>query len=139
MASYVYSSCSPITTGCYLYTDACLTTAASTGRYSNGTDCYTVTTGGYVSAVESCGGSSYYTYATTAYTCDGTTCVTTTQPASGYVGYTSTLTAGYYYLDANDYTTIYYIGTYIGYGNYGAWIIDPTAGSNASCNVLCSL
>lgn len=54
MATYVYSSCNPITTGCYLYTNACLTTAASTGKYSNGTNCYDVTSGGYVSAVYTC-------------------------------------------------------------------------------------
>lgn len=55
MASYVYSSCNPITTGCYLYTNACLTTAASNGYYSDGSNCYTVSYGtGYVSAVASC-------------------------------------------------------------------------------------
>jgi hypothetical protein len=59
MPSYVYSSCNPITTGCYLYTDVCLTTAASTGAYSDGTDCFTVTSGGYVSSVESCSPPTY--------------------------------------------------------------------------------
>jgi hypothetical protein len=50
-ASYVYSSCNPVTTGCYLYTDPCLGTAASNGYYSDGTNCFTVTSGGYVSSV----------------------------------------------------------------------------------------
>lgn len=54
MATYVYSSCNPIIPGCYLYTDACLTTAASTGTYSDGTNCFTVTTGGYISSTGSC-------------------------------------------------------------------------------------
>jgi hypothetical protein len=64
MPSYVYSSCNPITTGCYLYTDVCLTTAASTGAYSDGTDCFTVTSGGYVSSVESCSPPPSYNYYT---------------------------------------------------------------------------
>jgi len=140
MPSYVYSDCNPITTGCYLYTDACLTTGAATGRYSDGTDCYTVTSGGYVSAVASCGGgSSYYHYYTTAYICDGSTCTTAgaTQPSSGLIAYSSTLTEGIYYLDCND-NQIYYIGTYYGYGSYAGYLLS-ICGSNSTCGTLCGV
>lgn len=45
MAQTIYTNCSTITTGCFLYTDAGLTTPAGNGKYSNGINCYTVTGG----------------------------------------------------------------------------------------------
>jgi len=44
MAS-IYSSCSPLAVGCYLYTDINLTTTASDGSYHDGTNCWNVTSG----------------------------------------------------------------------------------------------
>lgn len=74
MAGTVYSNCSSITTGCYLYTNTCLTSPVSNGYYSNGTDCYTVTGGsGYISSVSSCS-VTYWAYADR-YSCSGFTCV----------------------------------------------------------------
>lgn len=67
MPSYIYSNNYPITTGSYFYTDVCLTTAASTGAYSDGTNCFTVTSGGYVSSVASC----YDNYNADRYDCSG--------------------------------------------------------------------
>lgn len=55
MALTIYSQCSTITTGCFLYSNNILTTAVDNGYYSNGTDCYTVTGGaGEVTAVGVC-------------------------------------------------------------------------------------
>jgi hypothetical protein len=44
MAS-IYSSCSPLAVGCYLYTDINLNTTASDGSYHDGTTCWNVTSG----------------------------------------------------------------------------------------------
>ena len=44
MAS-IYSSCSPLAIGCFLYTDINLTTPASDGAYWDGTNCWNVASG----------------------------------------------------------------------------------------------
>ena len=138
MPSYVYSSCNPITTGCYLYTDACLSTPAASGRYSDGTDCFTVNSSGYVTAVAACS-PSYYHYSVTTYECDGSsTCVLSSYtPAFGLIAYTSTLTVGTYYLDGTS-GYIFYTDSYYGYGSYGGQIITIGA-VNSTCNTLCSI
>lgn len=60
MALTIYSQCSTITTGCFLYSNNILTTAVNNGYYSNGTDCYTVTGGaGEVTAVGACPPTTY--------------------------------------------------------------------------------
>ena len=41
----IYSSCSPLTIGCYLYTDINLTTPVSDGSYYDGTNCWNVASG----------------------------------------------------------------------------------------------
>lgn len=41
----IYSSCSVITIGCFLYTDVGLTLLAPSGKYSDGTNCFTVVDG----------------------------------------------------------------------------------------------
>jgi hypothetical protein len=62
MALTIYSQCSTITTGCFLYSNNILTTAVNNGYYSNGTDCYTVTGGsGEVTAVGACAVDVYFT------------------------------------------------------------------------------
>jgi hypothetical protein len=139
MPSYVYSDCNPITTGCYLYTNACLTTAASSGRYSDGTDCFTVDGTGYVTGVASCGGGSdYYHYSVTTYECSGGVCtVSGYSPAFGLIAYSSTLTVGTYYLDATS-GYIFYTDSYYGYGSYGGQIITIGA-VNSNCDILCSI
>ena len=45
MAGNVFSNCSSLTTGCFLYTDTGLTTFVSDGRYSDGTNCFRVASG----------------------------------------------------------------------------------------------
>ena len=45
MASNVYSACSTITAGCFLFTDAGLTSPAPDGFYSGGSFCYFVAGG----------------------------------------------------------------------------------------------
>ena len=49
-----YSNCSPIIAGCYLYNDIYKTSPVTSGYYSDETNCYTVTSGGYVSSVATC-------------------------------------------------------------------------------------
>jgi hypothetical protein len=62
MAFTIFSQCSTITTGCFLYVNSILTFPASNGYYSNGTDCYTVTGGsGEVTAVGPCAVDVYFT------------------------------------------------------------------------------
>jgi len=62
MALTIFSQCSTITTGCFLYSNNILTTAVNNGYYSNGTDCYTVTGGaGEVTATGVCSVDVYIT------------------------------------------------------------------------------
>jgi len=67
MPQNVFSSCSPIIVGCYLYTDSGLTIPAPDGEYSDGTDVYTVTGGlGEITSTSLC--DSYSTTTTTSTT-----------------------------------------------------------------------
>jgi hypothetical protein len=64
MAVNLYSNCSIITTGCFFYNDSNQTTPVSNGKYSDGTNCYTVDYGnGYVTTVGTCSyaGDVYFT------------------------------------------------------------------------------
>lgn len=45
----IYSSCSPLALGCFLYTDINLTTTASDGTYYDGTNCWNVASGEIIS------------------------------------------------------------------------------------------
>jgi hypothetical protein len=56
MSQIVYSNCSTLSaSGCFLYTNSALTTPVLDGKYSNGTNCYTVSGGeGQITAVEAC-------------------------------------------------------------------------------------
>lgn len=65
MAVNIFSNCSTLTTGCFLYNNSNLTSPVSNGKYSDGTDCYTVTGGnGEITAVESCPAPPTYNYYT---------------------------------------------------------------------------
>jgi hypothetical protein len=70
MPSYIYSDNYPITIGSYFYTNVCLTTAAPSGRYSDGTDCFTVDGTGNVTDIASCN-PSYDNYNADRYDCSG--------------------------------------------------------------------
>lgn len=135
-ASYVYSSCNPITVGCYLFTDACLGTPAASGKYSDSVNCFTVTSGGYVSSSES--SSFYYHYSVDVYECGGGVCFSSSYiPANGLIAYGSTLTVGTYILDSTS-GYIFYTTGYNGYGSYGGQIITY-GGENSTCDTLCSI
>jgi hypothetical protein len=57
MGSIVYSNCSTITTGCYIYYDIYKTIPVNSGYWSDGTNCYSVGGGnanGYVLSVDTC-------------------------------------------------------------------------------------
>lgn len=55
MSLNVYTNCSPIALGCFLYTDAGLTTPVSDGVYSNGLGTFTVSGGaGEITAQGTC-------------------------------------------------------------------------------------
>jgi len=45
----IYSSCSPLAIGCFVYTNSNLTTFASDGAYYDGTNCWNVTSGEIIS------------------------------------------------------------------------------------------
>jgi hypothetical protein len=60
----LYSNCSTISVGCYLYSNVSMTAPVNPGFYSDSNYCYTVTPGGYVGSVASCSGCpTYGTYA----------------------------------------------------------------------------
>ena len=65
MGSILYSNCSTITTGCFIYNDIFKTSPASNGYYSDGTSCYTVGiiggSAGEVTAVSTCTVEVYFT------------------------------------------------------------------------------
>lgn len=85
MPQNVYTSCSPIIVGCFLYTDSGLTTPAPNGVYSDGVDVYTVTGGaGEVTATALCDN---FTTTTTS-----TTTTTTTPPPTTTTTTTTTST-----------------------------------------------
>ena len=55
MAINIFTNCSPIALGCFLYTDSGLTTPVSNGVYSDGINTFTVTGGaGEITATGSC-------------------------------------------------------------------------------------
>lgn len=61
MAGTVYSNCSTITTGCFLYNNSNLTSPVSNGKYSDGNTCYTVSGGnGEITAAGSCSENVYF-------------------------------------------------------------------------------
>lgn len=65
MALNLYSNCSTITTGCFFYSNSNLTSPVSNGKYSDGTNCFTVSGGnGEVTAVETCSSPPSYNYYT---------------------------------------------------------------------------
>ena len=53
MAQQIFSNCSPLVTGCTVYSDISLVTPVSNGKYSNGSECFTVV-GGTITLVENC-------------------------------------------------------------------------------------
>jgi hypothetical protein len=62
MGSILYSNCSTITTGCYIYNDIYKTSPVNNGYYSDGTNCYDVQWGnGYVNSVSTCSDCTSYT------------------------------------------------------------------------------
>lgn len=104
MALTVYSNCSVITTGCFLYTDTGLTTPASNGKYSDGANCFTVSGGaGEITASEACPATTTTTTAvpttTTTTTAEPTTTTTTTEEPTT----TTTTTEGLIYYLADKY------------------------------------
>ena len=65
MPADVYSDCTTLTTGCFLYNNSNLTSPASNGKYSDGFDCYTVSGGaGEITAVAACSSPPSYNYYT---------------------------------------------------------------------------
>lgn len=55
MATFYFSNCTTITTGCYIYNDIYKTSPVNNGYYSDGTNCYDVQWGnGYVNSVSTC-------------------------------------------------------------------------------------
>ena len=65
MAVNLYTNCLTVTTGCYFYNNSNLTSPVSNGKYSDGTNCYTVSGGnGEVTTVETCLSPPSYNYYT---------------------------------------------------------------------------
>lgn len=76
MPQNVYTTCSPIVVGCFLYTNSGLTTPVFNGNYSNGTTLFTVTGGnGEITSSAPC------TTTTTSTSTSSTTTTTTTTQA----------------------------------------------------------
>lgn len=83
MAATIYTNCSVLTLGCFLFQDSGLTTPVSNGEYSDGTDVFTVTGGaGEITASAICNPpTSTTTSTTTAASTTSTTTSTTTLQA----------------------------------------------------------
>lgn len=78
MPQNVFSSCSPVILGCFLYTDSGLTTPAPDGVYSDGLDVFTVSGGaGEITASALCSN----------FTTSTTTTTTTAAPILACLGY----------------------------------------------------
>jgi hypothetical protein len=91
MPQNVFSSCNPLTVGCFLYTDSGLTTPAPNGEYSDGTDVFTVTGGaGEITLTSLC--SAYTTTTTTTTTTASVPTTTTTTTTTTVEPTTSTTT-----------------------------------------------
>jgi hypothetical protein len=95
-----------------LYTNSCLTTAASTGKYSDGTYCYNVTSGGYVSAVYQC--APYYANACGDGNADGSGSVSVTVRLMESTSFSSNA------VNTDTALTIYVEATDINANTYGA-------------------
>jgi hypothetical protein len=54
MSQLYYTTCNPIIVGCQLFQDSGTTVSAIAGYYSNGNDCYTVNSSGFVTDVSTC-------------------------------------------------------------------------------------
>jgi hypothetical protein len=96
MAATIYTNCSVLGLGCFLYQDAGLTTPVSNGEYSDGTDVFTVTGGaGEITASTICNPPTSTTTSTTtaAPTTSTTTTTTTAAPTTSTTTSTTTLAA----------------------------------------------
>ena len=83
MSQRIYTRCSVIAVGCYLYTDSSLSTPVVAGIYSNGQVIYTVTgVNGLVSNVKPCSASSTTTTSTSTTTTTTIAPTTTTSSTS---------------------------------------------------------
>ena len=91
----IYSLCDTILVGCKVYTDRLGKRLATAGKYSDGTNCFTVNNLGVVTAAEVCGATTTTTSTstttsttttsttTTSTTTTSTTTTTTTEPPAG--------------------------------------------------------
>lgn len=93
MAATIYTNCSVLGLGCFLYQDAGLTTPVANGEYSNGTDVFTVSGGaGEITATSLC--STPTTSTTTSTTTGASTTTTTTTTTTAPAGVTVTTVTG---------------------------------------------
>ena len=92
MVQNVYTDCFIPEIGCRLYLDASGEVAAPAGKYSDGTYCYSVDSGGFVTAVNICGETTTTT-STTSTTSTSTTSTSTTSTSTSTSTSTTTTTA----------------------------------------------
>ena len=81
MVQNVYTDCFTTEIGCRMYLDASGQTAAPAGEYSDGTNCYSVDSDGFVTAVNLCGETTTTT-STTSTTSTSTTSTTSTSTST---------------------------------------------------------
>jgi hypothetical protein len=61
MAVNLYTNCLTVTTGCYFYNNSNLTSPVSNGKYSDGTNCYTVSgDNGEITSMTTCSSGTVY-------------------------------------------------------------------------------
>jgi hypothetical protein len=87
----IYSLCDTILVGCKVYTDRLGKRLATAGKYSDGTNCFTVNNLGVVTAAELCGATTTTT-STTSTTTTSTTSTTTTSTTTTSTTSTTTTT-----------------------------------------------
>jgi hypothetical protein len=82
MTKYIFSDCEYIRLGCKFYLDRNLETIAAAGKYSDGTNCFSVDSLGVVTSVNACSEFTTTTSTTTTSTTSTTTTSTTTTTAA---------------------------------------------------------
>lgn len=137
MAINLYSNCETVTTGCFFYNNSNLTSPVSNGKYSDGTDCYTVSGGnGEITAVQTCSPPvEYDNYVADEYSCPGCTLLSSGVLVAFPQG--QSVTIGDWYPDVAN-TSHTYLITNTSLTGPG-YILTNIYGSFASCGAACGV
>ena len=139
MAQTIYTTCSPIAVGCFLYQNNGRTIPSATGSYWDGTKCWEVGPGGEVISEGFCTTSTTTTTTTVSgfyYSAEQVLCGNCpTADATVTVYSPTSLTVGRYYNPADGY--VYKIVSSVSGPSFDVDLTGAT-GDTTNCNVACS-